>query len=156
MLLTNKPMELTLHYFMKQALKQAQLELDAVKEQNRLLQEKVCVAEANRLRKSTKASVPDALSAFDPEIQAIAKKFGVMTEMFPPAQDALSCPVTPGVSKASPALSEIIGKGRYASPLAEEAAVLAELDSMLPPHIQEIRTLHHFADQVCIYHQRDS
>ena len=145
-------MELTLHYFVKQALKQAQLELNAVKEQNHLLQEKVCIAEANWPHKSMKASVPNVLSAFNPEIQAIAKKFEVMTEMFPLAQDALSCPVTSGVSKASPASSEIIGKGCDASPLVEEAAVLAELDSMLPSHIQEIQTSHHFTDQVCIYH----
>ena len=135
-------MELTLPYFTKQALKQAQLELDTVKEQNHLLQEKVYIAEANQLCKSTKASVPDALSAFDPEIQAIAKKFGILTEMVPPAQDTLSHPVTPGVLKASP--------------LAEEAAVLAELDSMLLPHIQEVQMSHHFTDQVCIYHQHDS
>ena len=89
-------MELTLHYFMKQASKQAQLKLNAVKEQNCPLQEKVRVAEANRPCKSTKASIPDALSAFNPKIQAIAKKFGVMTKMFPPAQDTLSCPYQHG------------------------------------------------------------
>lgn len=120
-----------------------------MKEQCRALQEQVRIAEANKPRKSSKASVPEVLSTFDTEIQTLAKKFGVLAEMFPPSKDVLSRPLTPGVSNTSPASLEIIGKARYASTLTEEAAIVAELDSMLPPHIQNLRTSHHFADQVC-------
>lgn len=86
------------------------------------------ITEANQPHKSIQASIPNILSAFDPKIQAIAKKFEVLVEMFFPAQDTLGCPVTLGVSKVSPISLDIIGKGHYASPLAKKAAVLAKLD----------------------------
>ena len=80
--------------YIKQALRQAQLELDAMKEQCRALQEQVRIAEANKSRKSSKASAPEALNTFDTEIQTLTKKFGVLAEMFPPSKDVLSRPLT--------------------------------------------------------------
>ncbi|KAF8549240.1 hypothetical protein OG21DRAFT_1525941 [Imleria badia] len=131
-------------------LRQAQLELDAMKEQCRVLQEKTCIAEANKMCRSSKKAVPDSLSSFDQEVQSLSKKYGILIEMFPPSRDILSCPLTPGVSNASPAPLDVVGKAQYASGLAEEAAIVAELDSSLPAHIQNIRMSSHFADQTRI------
>ncbi|KAG8221655.1 hypothetical protein J3R82DRAFT_1936 [Butyriboletus roseoflavus] len=113
--------------------------------------DEVRIAEANRSCKSTKASVPEVLSTFNTEIQTLTKKFRVLVEMFPPLKDILSHPLTPSVSNMSPASLEIVGKACYASSFAEEAAIVAELDLILPPHIQNLQMSHHFADQLATH-----
>ncbi|KAG1738318.1 uncharacterized protein EDB91DRAFT_1013993, partial [Suillus paluster] len=61
-------------------LKEAQLQLEAVKQRNRLLEEKNAILEANKpSRKTSKA--PSQLVAFDEEVKMFAKKYGVMYEM---------------------------------------------------------------------------
>ncbi|KAI9460702.1 hypothetical protein HD554DRAFT_2041611 [Boletus coccyginus] len=115
-----------------------------MKEQCRSLEEQNRILLANKPRKSAKGAVPDMLSAFDGEIQALAKKFGVLFEMFPPSGDILSRPLT-GVCISSPASLDIVGPARYASTRAEEAAITAELDSMLPDHLRSLRSSNHFS-----------
>lgn len=118
-----------------------------MKEKCRTLEEQNRVLEANKPRKSAKGAVPDMLSAFDGEIQALAKKFGVLFEMFPPSGDIFSRPLT-AVSITSPASLDIVGTARYASTRAEEAAIIAELDSMLPEHLRSLRNSNHFSQVV--------
>ncbi|KAG1828914.1 hypothetical protein EV424DRAFT_1305346, partial [Suillus variegatus] len=61
-------------------LRQVQLQLDAIKQRNRILEEKNMILEANQpTRKFSKA--PSDLVAFDEEVKTFAKKYGVMYEM---------------------------------------------------------------------------
>ena len=118
-----------------------------MKEQCRILEEQNCILLANKPCKSAKGAVPDTLSAFDGEIQALAKKFGVLFEMFPPSGDILSHPLME-VSISSPALLDIVGPAHYAFLRAEEAAITAELDSILPDHLRSLRNSNHFSQVV--------
>ena len=114
-----------------------------MKERCRVLEEEKRILEANQPRKSAKGAVPDAVSAFDGEIQTIGKKFGIMAEMFFPV-DGLFTRSDP----LPPPLLPFNTPARYASARAEEDAVLTELDNMLPDHLRTLRTTNHFSDVV--------
>ncbi|KIJ07424.1 hypothetical protein PAXINDRAFT_19379 [Paxillus involutus ATCC 200175] len=122
-------------------LRQTQLQLDAMKERCRALEEENRILQANKPRKSAKGTTPDSLTVYDIEIQGLAKKFGVMGEMFFPGTQLLSR--TPNQVGPYPLPTDAT---RYASQCAEEDAILAEPDSMLPDHLLKIRSSGHFAD----------
>ncbi|KAF8835857.1 hypothetical protein BDN67DRAFT_984325 [Paxillus ammoniavirescens] len=124
---------------LEEALRQAQLQIDAMKEWCRALEEEKRISEANKPRKSAKGVIPDSLSAFDGKIQTITKKFGVMAEMFFPTDNLFSC--------ASPSPPPPFNTQTcYASAWAEEDGILAELDSMLPDHLHTLQTSGHFSE----------
>ena len=118
-----------------------------MKEQCHTLEEQNRILLANKPRKSAKGTIPDMLSAFDGKIQALAKKFGVLFEIFPLSGDILSCPLME-VSLFSPVLLDIVGPAHYASLRAEEDAITAELDSILPDHLWSLQNLNHFLQVV--------
>ena len=95
---------------MKQALRQVQLKLNAIKEQCQVLQEKTHIAAVNKTQRLSKKAVPDKLSPFDHEVQSLLKKYGVLGEMFPSSRDILSHPLTPSMSNTSLASLDIIGE----------------------------------------------
>ncbi|KAG2054078.1 hypothetical protein BDR06DRAFT_1008040 [Suillus hirtellus] len=118
-------------------LKDAQLQLEAIKQCNRLLEEKNAILEANKpSRKASKA--PSQLLAFDEEVKMFAKKYGVMYEMYPPSAELLkkTLPSTPGLPFDRPA--------RYANSAAEADALLSELCTVLPDHLHHLVPLNHF------------
>ncbi|KAG1797267.1 hypothetical protein EV424DRAFT_1333443, partial [Suillus variegatus] len=118
-------------------LKDAQLQLQAIKQRNRLLEEKNAILEANKpSRKASKA--PSQLLAFDEEVKMFAKKYGIMYEMYPPSAELLkkTLPSTPGLPFDRPA--------RYANSAAEADALLSELRSVLPDHLHHLVPLNHF------------
>ncbi|KAG2046462.1 hypothetical protein BDR06DRAFT_1014714 [Suillus hirtellus] len=118
-------------------LKDAQLQLEAIKQCNRLLEEKNAILEANKpSHKASKA--PSQLLAFDEEVKMFAKKYGVMYEMYPPSTELLkkTLPSTPCLPFDRPA--------RYASSAAEADALLSELHSVLPDHLHHLVPLNHF------------
>ncbi|KIK93810.1 hypothetical protein PAXRUDRAFT_33852 [Paxillus rubicundulus Ve08.2h10] len=67
------------------------LQLDAIKERCQALEEENCILQANKPRKSAKGTTPNSLTVYDIEIHSLAKKFGVMGEMFFPGTQLLSC-----------------------------------------------------------------
>ncbi|KAF8833929.1 hypothetical protein BDN67DRAFT_1017037 [Paxillus ammoniavirescens] len=126
---------------LQEALRIAQLQLDKLKEQCRTLEEENRVLKANKLRKSAKSAVSDAVSPFDGEIQMMAKKFGIMAEMFFPADDLLmrhDLSPTPIPSFNTPA--------RYLTQLTAEAGLISELNSLLPDHLRDLRKTNHFSN----------
>ena len=122
----------------------AQLQLEAERTQNRHLQEQNTILEANKPRRSNKSNVPEELAAYGEEIRVLAKKYGVMVEMFFPTVSAISQPVPVPAPPFQTA-------DRYASPLAEEQCLVAEMDSILPEHIRRVRSFNYFADIVRHY-----
>ncbi|KIK76518.1 hypothetical protein PAXRUDRAFT_28955 [Paxillus rubicundulus Ve08.2h10] len=69
----------------------------------------------------------------------IAKKFGVMAEMFFPTDNLFS--------HASPSPSPPFNTpAHYDSACAEEDTILAKLDSMLPDHLHTLQTSSHFSE----------
>jgi len=105
------------------------------------LEGKNAVLEANKSRKSKKKNVPEELVAYEIEIKTLAKKYGVMVEMYFPTTEAISQPTPIPVPAFNTA-------DRYASSLAEGECLVAELDSILPDHIKRVRPSNHFQDVV--------
>ncbi|KAL4066266.1 NUC071 domain-containing protein [Scleroderma yunnanense] len=116
------------HMFPWCALKSVQLQLDIEKNCNHQLEEKNAILEANKSRWSKKNNIPDELAVYDNEIKVLAKKYGLMTEMFFPEMSAISQPM----SNPPPPFQT---PDCYASATAEEQCFVMELDSMLPDHI---------------------
>ncbi|KAL4065042.1 NUC071 domain-containing protein [Scleroderma yunnanense] len=79
---------------LEDALKSAQLQLDIEKNCNCQLEEKNTILEANKSRQSKKDNVPDELVVYDNKIKVLAKKYGLMTEMFFPEMSAISQPMS--------------------------------------------------------------
>ena len=121
----------------------AQLQLEAERTQNCRLQEQNTILEANKPRRSNKSNVPEELAAYGEEIKVLAKKYGVMVEMFFPTS-AISQPIPVPAPPFQTA-------DRYASTLAEEQCLVAELDSILPEHIRRVQPFNYFADIVRRY-----
>ncbi|KIM66048.1 hypothetical protein SCLCIDRAFT_111524, partial [Scleroderma citrinum Foug A] len=122
-----------------QALRTAQLQLDAEKTCNRELEGKNAVLEANKPKRLKKKNIPEELAAYEVEIKMLAKKYSVMVEMYFPTTEAISQPMPlplPAFNTAD----------CYASPLAEGECLVAELDSILPDHIKRVRPSNHFQD----------
>ena len=118
-----------------------QLQLDAEKTCNHELEGKNAVLEANKSRKSKKKNVPEELVAYKVEIKMLAKKYGVMVEMYFPTTEAISQPTPipmPAFNTAD----------HYTSSLAEGECLVAELDSILPDHIKRVQPSNHFQDVV--------
>ncbi|KAL4081228.1 hypothetical protein J3A83DRAFT_4185078 [Scleroderma citrinum] len=113
---------------LEDALKSAQLQLDVEKNHNHQLEEKNTIMEANKSRQSKKDNIPDKLVVYDNEIKVLAKKYGLMTEMFFPEMSAISQPM----SNPPPPFQT---PDHYASATVEEQCLVIELDSMLPDHI---------------------
>ncbi|KAL4064141.1 hypothetical protein V8B97DRAFT_2026116 [Scleroderma yunnanense] len=122
---------------LEDALKSAQLQLDVEKNHNHQLEEKNTIMEANKSRQSKKDNIPDKLVVYDNEIKVLAKKYGLMTEMFFPEMSAISQPM----SNPPPPFQT---PDHYASATVEEQCLVIELDSMLPDHIWQVRSSHHF------------
>ncbi|KAL4066579.1 NUC071 domain-containing protein [Scleroderma citrinum] len=120
----NSPMAL-------KALKSVQLQLDIEKNCNCQLEERNTILEANKSRQSKKDNVPDKLVVYDNEINVLAKKYGLRTEMFFPEISAIS----QSMSDPPPPFQT---PDCYASATAEEQCLVAELDSMLPDHIWQV------------------
>ncbi|KAL4062016.1 hypothetical protein J3A83DRAFT_4196262 [Scleroderma citrinum] len=121
------------------ALKSVQLQLDIEKNCNHQLEEKNAILEANKSRWSKKNNIPDELAVYDNEIKVLAKKYGLMTEMFFPEMSAISQPM----SNPPPPFQT---PDCYASATAEEQCFVMELDSMLPDHICCSDILHKLCD----------
>lgn len=118
--------------------------MQAIKQRNRLLEEKNAILEANKpSRKASKA--PSQLLAFDEEVKMFAKKYGIMYEMYPPSAELLkkTLPSTPGLPFDRPAC--------YANSAAEADALLSELHSVLPDHLHHLVPLNHFHKTVRMY-----
>jgi len=127
------------------ALRTAQLQLDAEKTCNWQLEEKNVVLEANKLsRRSKKSKIPEELAAYEVEIRTLAKKYGVMVEMYFPSTEAISQSTLP---MPTPAFHTA---DRYASAIAEGLCLIAELDSLLPDHLKRIRPSLYFCHEVCL------
>ncbi|KAG2112435.1 hypothetical protein DEU56DRAFT_762042 [Suillus clintonianus] len=117
-------------------LKEAQLQLEAVKQRNRLLEEQNTILEANKPSHKT-SKVPSQLVAFDEEVKMFAKKYGVMYEMYPPSTELLKKTLPSiGLSFDRPA--------RYANSAAEADTLLSELRSVLPDHLHHLISSNHF------------
>ena len=123
------------------ALRTAQLQLDAEKSHTRQLEEKNAILEANKQCKSKKRNVPEELAVYEAEMKSLAKKYGVMIEMFFPTTEALSqpLPVPPPTFNTA---------DHYATTVAEGQCLVAELESILPDHIKRLRPSNHFHDVV--------
>ncbi|KIM63298.1 hypothetical protein SCLCIDRAFT_24433 [Scleroderma citrinum Foug A] len=124
---------------LKDALRTAQLQLDAEKTCNRELEGKNAVLEANKPKRSKKKNIPEELATYEVEIKTLAKKYGVMVEMYFLTTEAISQPMPlplPAFNTAD----------RYASSLAEGECLVAELNSILPDHIKRVRPSNHFQD----------
>ncbi|KAG1884710.1 hypothetical protein F4604DRAFT_1919192 [Suillus subluteus] len=117
-------------------LRQIQLQLDAIKQHNQILEEQNMILEANQpTRKSSKA--PSDLVAFDEEVKIFAKKYGVMYEMFPLNAELLKKALPVSIPPSERA-------ARYANSAAEEDALLSELYSILPQHLHHLVASNHF------------
>ena len=102
---------------------------------------KNAVLEVNKPKRLKKKNIPEELAAYEVEIKTLAKKYGVMVEMYFPTTEAISQPTPlplPAFNTAN----------RYASPLAEGECLVAELDSILPDHIKRVQPSNHFQDVV--------
>ncbi|KAI6003354.1 hypothetical protein EDC04DRAFT_2908329 [Pisolithus marmoratus] len=66
-----------------EALKTAQLQLDVERSHNHKLKEQNTILEASKPKRSKK-NVPPELLAYEGEIRTLAKKYGVVTELFFP------------------------------------------------------------------------
>ncbi|KAL4062735.1 NUC071 domain-containing protein [Scleroderma yunnanense] len=122
---------------LEDALKSAQLQLDVEKNCNHQLEEKKTILEANKSRQSKKDNIPDKLAVYDNKIKVLAKKYGLMTEMFFPETSAIS----QSMSNPPPPFQT---PDCYVSATVEEQCLVTELDSMLPNHIWQVRSSHHF------------
>ncbi|KAG2145459.1 uncharacterized protein EDB93DRAFT_1251330 [Suillus bovinus] len=101
-------------------LKDTQLQLQAIKQCNQLLEEKNAILEVNKpSRKASKA--PSQLLVFDKEVKMFTKKYGIMYEMYPPSAELLkkTLPSTPDT-------------------------LLSKLHSVLPDHLHHLVPLNHF------------
>ena len=124
-----------------QALRTAQLQLDAEKTRNCELEGRNVVLEVNKPRRLKKKNIPEELVAYEVEIKTLAKKYGVMVEMYFPITEAILQPTPLPVPAFNTA-------DRYASSLAEGECLIAELNSILPDHIKRVRPSNHFQDVV--------
>ncbi|KIK17451.1 hypothetical protein PISMIDRAFT_15086 [Pisolithus microcarpus 441] len=126
-----------------EALRTTQLQLDVEQTHNCELKEQNTILEANKPKQARK-NIPPKLLVYDGEIRILAKKYGVVTELFflrTPMTDAISQPYpvnTPSFSTAN----------HYATVLTEELSLVAELDASLPNHLHRIRNLNAFHDMV--------
>ena len=102
---------------------------------------KNAVLEANKSRKSKSKNIPEELAAYEVEIKMLAKKYGVMVEMYFPTAKIILQPTPLPVPAFNTA-------DHYASLLAEEESLAAELDSVLPDHIKRVWPSNHFQDVV--------
>ncbi|KAI5992661.1 hypothetical protein EDD15DRAFT_2367885 [Pisolithus albus] len=124
-----------------EALRIAQLQLDVERTCNRELKERNMILEANK-PKQAKKDVPPELLAYESEIKTLAKKYGVITELFFPRT-----PTTDAISQAHPVSAPPFSTAdRYATVLTEELCLVAELDASLPDHLCRIRNTNSFHD----------
>jgi hypothetical protein len=126
-------------------LKDAQLQLDAIKQRNQLLEEKNAILEANKPSHKT-SKAPSQLVAFDKVVKTFTKKYGVMYEMYPPSAELLkkTLPSNFGLPFDCPTC--------YANSAAEADALLSELHSVLPDLLHHLVSTNHFHKtvRVCI------
>ncbi|KAI6111755.1 hypothetical protein EV401DRAFT_243374 [Pisolithus croceorrhizus] len=125
----------------QQVLRTTQLQLDVERTRNRELKEQNAILEANKPKRAKK-NVPPELLAYEGEIRILAKKYGVITELFFPRT-----PTTDAISQPYPVdAPSFTTADRYATVLTEELSLVVELDASLPDHLRRIRNLNSFHD----------
>ncbi|KAI6125590.1 hypothetical protein EDD16DRAFT_424021 [Pisolithus croceorrhizus] len=123
----------------QQVLRTTQLQLDVERTRNRELKEQNAILEANKPKRAKK-NVPPELLAYEGEIRILAKKYGVITELFFPRT-----PTTDAISQPYPVdAPSFTTADRYATVLTEELSLVVELDASLPDHLRRIRNLNSF------------
>ncbi|KAI5992813.1 hypothetical protein EDD15DRAFT_2548861, partial [Pisolithus albus] len=133
--LSSQPIGLT------EVLRTTQLQLDVKRTRNRELKEQNAILEVNKPKRAKK-NVPPELLAYEGEIRILAKKYGVITELFFPRT-----PTTDAISQPYPVdAPSFTTADRYATVLTEELSLVAELDASLPDHLRRIRNLNSFHD----------
>ncbi|KAI6100961.1 hypothetical protein EV401DRAFT_1894297, partial [Pisolithus croceorrhizus] len=133
--LSSQPIGLT------EVLRTTQLQLDVERTRNRELKEQNAILEANKPKRAKK-NVPPELLAYEGEIRILAKKYGVITELFFPRT-----PTTDAISQPYPVdAPSFTTADRYATVLTEELSLVVELDASLPDHLRRIRNLNSFHD----------
>ncbi|KIJ58588.1 hypothetical protein HYDPIDRAFT_34032 [Hydnomerulius pinastri MD-312] len=124
------------------AMKDLQLELQALKAQNRLLKEETASLKlegAARKRRKAAQDVPDTLLLHDEDIKRKARHYGMCIEMCAPTVELLK--------KDQPSSPSIFNTAaRYATSMSHETAVLQELYDVLPAYLHEHVKSHHFAE----------
>ena len=115
------------------------------------MEEKNAVLEANKQWKPKKWDVPDELAVYEAEMKMLAKKYGVLIEMYFPTTEALfqPLPMPPPVFNTADC---------YVTVVAEGQCLVAELESILPDHIKRLWPSNHFHDvvsslpRICLYY----
>ncbi|KAI6047023.1 hypothetical protein EDC04DRAFT_2887472 [Pisolithus marmoratus] len=124
-----------------EALNMAQLQLDVEQTHNHELKEQNMILEANKL-KHLRKNVPPELLAYEGEIKTLAKKYGVVTELFFP-QTLMTDAISQSHLVSAPSFTTA---DHYATVMMEEPCLMAELDATLPDHLCRIRNLNSFHD----------
>ncbi|KIM63095.1 hypothetical protein SCLCIDRAFT_24482 [Scleroderma citrinum Foug A] len=98
-----------------------------------------CSFRGKQVKEVEEENVLEELAAYKVEIKTLAKKYGVMVEMYFPTTEAILQPTPipmPAFNTAD----------RYTSSLAEGECLITELDSILPDHINRVQPSNHFQD----------
>ena len=123
-------------------MKDLQLQVQMLVEENRSLKEEVKRLQANKPKRGSKALNPEV----DKLITVFGKKYSVMFKMFPPS---------PKLFQQSPPSTsvKIISWSCYETAASEDMALLAEFHSTLHPSLAASVALiqsNHFTKKVCI------
>ena len=123
-------------------MKDLQLQVQKLVEENRSLKEEVKRLQATKQKRGSKADNPEV----DELITVFGKKYGVMFEMFPPSPKLFQQP-PPSTSV------EIISRSHYETAASRDMTLLAEFHSALHPTLAASVALiqsNHFAKKVCV------